>query len=223
MIEKKVQFKINSLILIFILFNVLTCKANGSLKINKKFLNNLYKNKTKIYVTSKLKDKDNKYSSKNLIDGNADTCWATSKNGGQGEKILIFPRQFCTKPYSTIKGIILNNGYIKNHNLYLKNNRIKKLKIDIYRIIVIPLEGGEITWTTHKIKHLNTISKKLHDKFLTSQKIEFNIDLEKDYKKTLKKEHITPDYLFVLTIEDIYKGSEHNDLCVSEIKFMYKK
>ena len=222
-----------------LLISTINCNSENQLKnkiqLNEKFLGT-YDKKTKkfklgfcnsgkrIYTSSSI---NNKYKAENMIDSNLNTCWATSINGGISEQFLIVGKKNIIYPNSIkgIKGIYIYNGYCKNKKLYYKNNRIKKLNINIYRIIEYPQEtdNGLIWYTFNKdINLIKTKKVNLPDKYLYENKIYFDIDLDKDFNKTLKEKGITPDYYFLFTIEDIYKGTKYNDLCVSEIKFIYK-
>jgi len=199
-------------------------KFLGSWSDEKQDIVGFYNTGKKIYASSEI---NKRYRIENIVDGDITTCWATRLNGGIGEQVLFgdphMPGGYIR--YS-LAGIILYNGYCKSKELYYKNNRIKKLRIDIYRVIVYPIETEKgLRWYT-KNEDINLIYTKrviLPDKFLYKNEIYFNKNLEKDFKNTLKQKGIEPDYLLLFTIEEIYKGTKYNDLCVSEIKFLYKK
>jgi len=209
-------------------------QIKNKIELNEKFLGSwneqkqdiigYYNAKRRIYTSSKISDK---YKAENMIDGDINTCWATSVNGGIGEQILL--TSILLAPHNheiyEIQGIYIYNGYWKNKKLYYKNNRIKNLYLSIYRVIIYPIDTDKGFRIYTKNKTINKIYEKrikLKDIFGKAQKIKVEIDLLEDYKKIERKIGMPIDYLFLFTIEDIYKGSKYNDLCVSEIKFIYK-
>ena len=209
-------------------------KIKGKIEMNENFLGTYDKKKKdfvgllihynkKIYTTSKINDK---YRPENMIDGNIKTCWATSVNRGIGEQILLIGSSIARgdKLYN-LDFLQIYNGYCKNKEIYYKNNRIKRMRMEIYRVIVFPIDTEKgLRWYTMN-KYINCIYKKevkLKDKYLYPNNIKIEINIKKDYQKTQEEIGMPTDYLFLFTIEDIYKGSKYNDLCVSEIKFIYK-
>ncbi|MEE4197154.1 MAG: hypothetical protein V2I54_05890 [Bacteroidales bacterium] len=152
-----------------------------------------------------------KYGALNLGDHNPATCWAEGNEGdGAGEYILM------TIP-SNIYGLKIRNGYQKSENLYQFNNRPKKIKVEILGCYTPP---GYITET--------------HIGFAISEPIAINSILLKDQwgfqdvplsynwseiTKQVEGNELFDQERFILkiTIEDIYKGTQWNDACISDI------
>lgn len=140
------------------------------------------------------------YSSKNLFDFDFNTAWVEgSERDGIGEKIEIELDKY------PLAAICLINGYTKNADVYLSNNRIKKLKIDIEYIdyedsTKLITESNEVLF--NKLEY-NEISKNNFGNIITIVG-----DYGDGYSKITK---------ITLTILDVYKGTKYSDTCISEL------
>jgi len=181
------------------------------------------------YATSELKEKGRVFSVSNLIDEDTNTCWATRINGGVNEEVLIFfspPDLDLGEKWQ--KGIGIINGFSKNKSLYYANNRAKDVEIKLYRMLVDGTSDRILCPRMLFIRSINLIEQtniKLEDEFGGQSKYYFFTDLENDSKNNkIKFGNITAsffvEYALVLKIKSIYKGSKHNDLCISEIRFL---
>jgi hypothetical protein len=126
---------------------------------------------------------------KNLLDGDMTTVWATRENGGVGEEVVLF---------RVNKYFYLINGYGKSKNLYLNNNRVRELELNIYRyyamivagatteagppreaILINPLDEEEPL-----IEFVFKTNLLLKDEYLYTNKCFFPIDFDRDEKET---------------------------------------
>ena len=65
------------------------------------------------------------YGAENVYDGDNRTAWVEGKSDdGVGEYLEIE-----LKEESSIKGILISNGYYKNTDVYYRNNRVKEVKL----------------------------------------------------------------------------------------------
>lgn len=157
-------------------------QVNSSDSFDKEFTN-----KNWPYVKSSSYMQDNKfdYSPKQVIDGMWDTAWVEAASGdGIGEWI-----EFKSDSEHKAVGIKLVNGYTKSKELYEKNNRVKKVKIEFS-------DGSSIIKDLQDVPPESGIS--------TFQEIYFGRVVITSYIK--------------LTILDVYKGSKYDDTCFSEIR-----
>ena len=137
-----------------------------------------------------------KYSSFNLVDGNLSTAGAINTNGHVGQPLTNVRAPYFTiffKENYPVDKIVVYNGYQKNKDIYLKNNRVKEL-------FVIAIG------TNYREELINRVYK-IYDKFEGQEII---------FEKSINAKDWT---FFVLST---YPGTEYDDICISEIEFWYK-
>ncbi len=151
----------------------------------------------KVKVSSKLRGD---YEKENLFDINFNTAWVEGKRGpGIGEKIEIELDNY------KVAAICLINGYSKNAEVFKKNNRLKKIKVDTEMIDYedaskIIKQSKEIIFKDKKFKEIN-----LNNFYHLNETVE-------DYGGfLLKVKKIT------ITILEVYRGTTYNDTCISEL------
>lgn len=140
-------------------------------------------------ASSFLKSQKFDYKAENLIDNNPNTAWIEGKaDDGIGESFLIdfSSGRVITAAYY-IDEIAFVNGYNKSKDLFLKNNRVKKLEIS-YQDYISRTEIKEI------ITLKDTMEKQIIK--LPKQAVCFQMKFK---------------------ILDIYKGTKYNDTALSEI------
>lgn len=174
-----------------------------------------------------------RYGAHNLFDHDSTTCWAEGVSGdGIGELLYIgFEENLDT--------IFIVNGYSKTKNLFYKNNRVKKIKFSIFVGINKPGYVSEICVFYDAIKFKQDTIIQLEDT-MAPQEIAFPFNWEelnqfkksslqmfvKDHTKELedsgiKEDELNVQYIMLLEIVDVYKGSKYEDTCISDIWFSY--
>ena len=182
-------------------------------------------------------EQSNKYPSTNLFDGYLKTCWVagSSKKNNKSALFIKIPDQI------PVDQLILNifSGYGKNKALYLKNSRPKKIKIsllaafypegcstevaNLYIINKYPETKQIYLVDTFGVQsfHLE-IDKKAFAEFQTNSLNMCNSFKGEDFEK-LKSDKdsasFSPTLILKLEIEDVYRGSKYDDICISEIFF----
>jgi len=171
------------------------------------------------YATSELKEKGRVFSVSNLVDEDTNTCWATRVNGGVNEEVLIFfslPNLDLGEKWQ--KGVGIINGFAKNKSLYYANNRAKEVELKLYRIFCV---ADSIKYFVKDINLVEQTNIVLQDEFGIENKYYFSTNIEDINGDYVRKEgNFGIEYALVLTIKSVYKGSKHNDLCISEIRFL---
>ncbi len=174
------------------------------------------------------------YSPKNLLDNNFSTAWVEASHGnGVGQWVCRVMSQDI--PHY----IAIANGYQKSHDLFEKNNRIKRLKLTIYVGFTDDMRQTQIGFSAYARAYPQTFTIELRD----SEGYQFfNFPLDRDKltsfgNKVLRefikqnydqliddKEFSTlKDFYFVkFQIMDVYPGTKWNDACISEIHFQNK-
>jgi len=181
-----------------------------------------------------------RYGTQNLFDYDSSTCWAEGVPGnGIGESLYVGFEE-------NIQSIFIVNGYAKTKNIFYRNNRVKKIKISILVGINKPgyVSDLYVLYDATKFKHDTIIQ--LEDT-MAPQEIEFPFDCEElkqfkesslqsfvkshakeleDYTKKLedlgiKEGELNVQYIMLLEIVDVYKGSKYEDTCISDIWFLY--
>lgn len=145
----------------------------------------------KITASSYLKKGIIEYKPQFVADRKMETSWVEGKDDeGINEWIkLLNTRQNGDQMIETVKGIRIINGYAESKKLFYENNRVKKVKIEFSdgSSIIRDLDDGVLS----------------EDGSLDYQELDFGREIETTFVK--------------ITILDIYKGSKHNDTCISEI------
>ena len=69
----------------------------------------------------------NSYGARNLLDGNDNTAWVEGSSGqGAGDFVVI---EFDAPPRS-VRGVIVQDGYAKNADIFGKNSRVKDVELN---------------------------------------------------------------------------------------------
>lgn len=141
-------------------------------------------------TSSKLKAQDGKnYSGNNLIDGNPETAWVEGVDGvGEGETITLH-----MKEKTEVHGVAISNGYLASSDLYLKNGRIKRVKIDAGNGITLQKDIPE-----------SDICQFDSDEIKLASFVEF-------------EQPVTTDTI-IITILEAEPGEKYDDTCISEIE-----
>ncbi|TGK86212.1 hypothetical protein EHQ23_08115 [Leptospira bourretii] len=171
------------------------------------------------------------YEPQKLYDSKRKTYWCTSKNQGIGENLYIpfwNGFEYTYEHYSNQKDqfiiFSLNNGYGGNSDLYLKNSRIKKVRIDIQEMSTTPVSYEQESTAEFPIRILRgPTPNSIHEILVRDEPIEqlheikIKLNVPKDDAK-----YGQPDLFFNVTILEVYPGSQYKDLCVSEMSFYNK-
>ncbi len=163
-----------------------------------------------------------KYGAKNLFDQTFSTAWVEGrKDEGVHETIFTIIPKNC-------KTLNIFGGYGKNHTLYDRNNRLKKIKLSL--LVGINPQGhiSENTIVYRTLPYEKVFSYTLKDTF-SVQTIPLSFDLNKlaaftrktidQFKKDFKEKIGSTATLLKIEIEAVYRGSRWNDTCVSELFF----
>ena len=155
----------------------------------------------------------------NLKDNDVTTCWCEGVRGpGINEYVLMFidhenGLEFDYGRAQRFKNIKchleINNGFCKGQDLFVKNNRVKTCRIEIY-------DTPEVYGQYETFIRADPV--KIYDSVLEladtseTQEFEFFIKLREDniYAGAI--------VLMQLTILDVYPGTDYDDTCISEIK-----
>lgn len=173
-------------------------------------------------------EKSSPYPSTNLFDGYLKTCWVAG-SVKQSEKPILYIKIPENIP---IDKLILNifSGYGKSKSLYMKNAHPKNIKVSIF--VAYNLEGYATEVAVKYLIKKFTIERNilLADTFgVQSFPLNLNhkdlIDFQnmnfKNCTSSLKNDDVKINLSFMLKFEitDVYKGSEYDDICISEIFF----
>lgn len=127
------------------------------------------------------------YSPANMLDGDMSTTWCEAEKNGPGlNQVITFEFE---APFSFDEIQIVNGFNYKN--LYLQNNRVKKIQL-----------------TQVAKKHFQQKDYELADNTPDWQSIKF--------------EHLQTAQTVTIKILDVYKGTNFDDTCFSDIRFLVK-
>lgn len=166
------------------------------------------------------------YSAKNILDGNAKTAWCADKANDSEGMFLEFRSKQGTfagslKDYCSIEGLMLTTGYTKNQNIYLSNNRIKRIAISDcngnFREVYSFKPDKDFRFGATLIK--NEMPEEAWNKFIKAYRAKHgNNYTHPDYKKAPKPkmDFIKQTSCFRIEILET-EGSEANDTCISEV------
>ena len=156
------------------------------------------------------------------FDGNIETAWVEGVDGnGNNEYIMtnVFKRYkkwYVNFDYQEViekKGINIflsvNNGYCKNENLFLKNNRVKRAKIVFYDTPIAV--GQDSTNIDDNPMIIYEEEIELRD-IMDEQKFSFIIHARDDNLFS------SPFIMIQLIILDVYPGTQYDNTAISEIK-----
>lgn len=177
-----------------------------------------------------------KYGGHNLFDKSKYTAWVEGVEGpGTGEYFYLamgeeFPEQ-----------MIIFNGYQKSKDIFAKNNRVKTIRVSLFAGFLISGDVTEIglyyyvrKFGTEEVVDLEdrSGSQEIDLPFERTSMNEFAEISKKqfmeDYKTKLEKMKencptcpTNPYFQFFLRVEilDVYKGSQWDDTCISDIWF----
>lgn len=152
-----------------------------------------------------------KYGAVNLSDSDPATCWAEGKDGdGSGEFVLL------SIPKNTNQ-LRIRNGYQKDKNIYLGNNRPKTIELSVYGSFEL---GGYVTETHTGFcisKPLYTSTSILEDQF-GYQDLNINVDWPNVHEQLSRDNTFDKDqFILKIKILDVYKGTKWDDACISDI------
>ena len=127
------------------------------------------------------------YSPANMLDGDMSTTWCEAEKNGSGlGQVITFEFE---SPFSFDEIQIVNGFNYKN--LYLQNNRVKKIQL-----------------TQVAKKHFQQKDYELADNVQDWQSIKF--------------EQLQTVQIMTIKILEVYKGTNFDDTCLSDIKFLCK-
>lgn len=162
------------------------------------------------------------YERDKAFDGNIETAWVEGVDGnGNNEYIMttVFKRYkkwYVNFDYQEViekKGINIflsvNNGYCKNENLFLKNNRVKRAKIVFYDTPIAV--GQDSTNIDDNPMIIYEEEIELRD-IMDEQKFSFIINTRDDNLFS------SPFIMIQLIILDVYPGTQYDNTAISEIK-----
>lgn len=159
-----------------------------------------------------------------LFDKDNMTCWAEGVSGSGIGEALFFKIPENTRTISFV------NGFAGGEDLYLQNNRVKKMAVNFYAGVNPETAVSETTVQYFAVRHDKEFLIELTD---TQDEQDLNFPISwtelKEFKKTVlenyesEKEAVSGnpadavDYILKLTIHEVYKGLEYDDTCISEI------
>jgi hypothetical protein len=163
-----------------------------------------------------------KYGSANLVDRDLSTTWAEGERGdGIGQTVWLDIPQDC-------RTINIFSGHGGSRELYLKNNRPRRLRLSCYAGVSPPGCVTEIARCFRARKHPGDFYLDLKDTF-GLQSFPFPAAIEKledllgeALADTLLTDSQPPDQfclILQLDIVDVYRGTRWDDACISEIFF----
>ena len=178
-----------------------------------------------------------KYPSTNLFDGFLKTCWIAGsvKKDSASALYIKIPEQI------PVSKLILNifSGYGKSKVLYNKNARPKKIKISTFSALGSDANSTEVADAFFIKEYTASTTINLVDTFgIQSFSLQLNADSILQYQQKILKEYHTfskqqkdsalilsennsliSSIILKLEIEESYKGTKYDDICVSEIFF----
>lgn len=170
------------------------------------------------------------YEPQKIYDIRRKTSWCTNKNYGIAEYLHIpfwNGFEYTYRHYTGEQGqtivFSLHNGFGGNPDLFKKNSRIKKVRIEIQELSIsepvadelkpafpIKIHFGPLFNSIHEIQIRDEPTEQLHE-------IKIKLNVPKDDAK-----YGQPDLFFKVTILEIYPGTQYKDLCASEMSFYNK-
>jgi len=176
------------------------------------------------------------YGAHNLFDKDGSTAWVEGVKGdGIGESVYIGMGDRLNEI------ICIVNGYQKSRSIYFKNNRPKTLRLSLFVGFMIPGEVTEIVSVCRIRQFGNEKLIILRDTLGPQEfRLPFNLlkasefeeqsmqlflnDFGKEFEKITKSCSgcdTVPyvEYILLLEIVDVYKGTKWDDTCISDIWF----
>jgi len=161
----------------------------------------------------------NKYEVKNIFDEDPTTAWVeNSKDFGKGEWIRLDIEntyrggKVSVNNASAYRKIIIFPGYGKSEELFYQNNRLKSA------LLFIAVDDSVFTFEEPLLNKVHGNPKKyVHcERFSFADEPKYHY-FHLPYDPTFEGSK----FIFMLFIEDVYKGSKYNDTCVSEIQLVW--
>jgi len=168
------------------------------------------------------------YGAHNLFDANTATCWSEgAKSDGLGESVWVSIKE-------GTKGIILQNGYAKNEEVFRANNRIREAEISILAGINIPGEVTEtgVLFNVLRYKKIKTIllkdspaRQKIAFPFKWKRLVKFKKSALRSFKKTHREKLAAvkqePQTMFIIRLKilSVYSGAKYDDTCLTAFLF----
>jgi hypothetical protein len=172
------------------------------------------------------------YGPNNLFDGDTKTVWAEGSAGsGIGVQIVfaIPTPGYSTTLESGAKQINIINGFASSKDLFLANNRVKEIVLNLF--VAVDIGEDENYCSRYALNIYDTKIFQLKDT-MDKQSVKLDIDFAnlKDFWRRSRDTYRSMGnsvfageygrYLFgVLTIKSVHKGSSYDDTCISEISF----
>ena len=143
------------------------------------------------------------YEADHLLDEDFSTAWVEgTSDAGVGAQIEIILDE--VMPLTAI-GLI--NGYTKSERTYYRNNRIKKIRIEVRGSNTY--ENDALETLTYEVELPDRPYSAINEQsFATQLDIPYDVG-EGAYGKRVRR--------VVLTILEVYPGTRYNDTCLSEI------
>ena len=190
-------------------------------------------------ASSELNKPDNfsvgKYSPRNLLDRDPRTAWVEGENGsGEGTAV-------CLAMGDTLKKFFtIANGFQKSHILFLKNNRIKTLKITLYlgftddtKVTQAGFHSEAVAYPVSKTVALqDTEGYQTFPLSFDGQKVSLFRDkmvkkyilLHQNSLREGKAYGTLRDFFFIkFEIKEVIRGSKWDDTCISDLLLTNKK
>jgi len=167
----------------------------------------------KISSSSFLKEKAISYDGEKAFDNDLRTAWSEGVKGFGFKEWLRFDIKFTIdenkeryKSGVSIPFVMIYPGFGRSDDLFYKNNRLK----------------SAILMVTAKEEYFNTKTKeKKQIKFTSAHRLKFE-DINKYHLFRIEDPYtIAREFEIYLYIEDVYKGSNFDDTCISDIRFYY--
>ncbi|BDA77552.1 hypothetical protein LPTSP3_g04820 [Leptospira kobayashii] len=162
-----------------------------------------------------------------IHDYKKETAWCVSKNQGIAEFIYVpYQNDPSINEYKEIlqRGdyyslFKVTNGFARNKDLFLANNRVKKVSIEVQEVGYTMSVSGPDTAAGTDIKiYEGPLFNSLHEIELMDTMDEQKFKL-KIIPKLKKDPYLQMDLLFKIIIKDIYPGSKYKDTCISDASF----
>ena len=171
-----------------------------------------------------------RYAPENLLDGKASTSWAIG-NGGPGTVIYLgLPRD--------ARRMRVVNGYASSADLFAKNNRPRRIKVELCAGFSFPGRVTELGWVFDIDRTGGPRILTLGDT-MSAQALDLGIDWDRaddifresrarfdarlpeagDYEREAYAKGLVLERLLRIEILDVHKGSKWNDTCISELSF----
>ncbi|TGN10199.1 NADase-type glycan-binding domain-containing protein [Leptospira ilyithenensis] len=178
------------------------------------------------FLIEKGKSQDEYIPSK-IHDYKKETAWCVSKNQGIAEFIYVpYQNKASINKYKEIlqRGdyyslFTIVNGFAKNEDLFLANNRVKKVSIEVQEIgYTMSVSGPDTATGTDIYIDDGPLLNSIHEIELadTMDEQKFKLKIVPKSKKDL---NLQMDLLFKIIIKEIYPGSKYKDTCISDAGF----